>query len=374
MQKVERCFTILHMVDKTALLNELLAAYGVEADCESYSKVRNIGLYTLKLRSGAMIKDIRRVLEELSIWLEAYAKPMISLQYKLGRVRLEVPEEKSSKLDYFSSQHQNEVVATIPVFLGNSVEGEDIVFDLAKNPHTIIAGATGSGKSTMLHSLVANLVPQSDVETTLIDTKAIEFDPYRYVFPNIKVITSYEAASALFQELMEEMNVRYETIRKRKLPTDFYTTKTDGSSRKVIIIDEYADLIINDGDKSLRRDICNLAQKCRAAGMFIIIATQRPSVKILDGNIKANFPARLALQTASSVDSRVILDVGGAEDLVGAGDSIIHNSKYTLTRFQCAYATAKSVIEHLAPKYDNDKEERKTDFSPGSWWNDLKGF
>ena len=362
------------MIDKTAFLNEILTSYGIEADCESYSKVRNIGLYNLRLRRGAFVKDIKRALEEISIWLEAYSKPILNARYKFGQIRLEVQEEKASKLDFFECFPEQEPSATIPIFLGNSVEGEDITFDLAKNPHTIIAGATGSGKSTMLHSLIANLVPQSDVETTLIDTKAIEFDPYRYVFPNIKVITSYEAASALFQELMEEMNVRYETIRKRKLPTDFYTTKTDGSSRKVIIIDEYADLIINDGDKSLRRDICNLAQKCRAAGMFIIIATQRPSVKILDGNIKANFPARLALQTASSVDSRVILDVGGAEDLVGAGDSIIHNSKYTLTRFQCAYATAKSVIEYLAPKYDNDKEERKTDFSPGSWWNDLKGF
>ena len=296
-------------------------------------------------------------------------------RYKFGRVRLEVQEEKASKLDFFSAFPERSIFGNDTESSSETPLRERILFSISpKIPHTIIAGATGSGKSTMLHSLIANLVPQSDVETTLIDTKAIEFDPYRYVFPNIKVITSYEAASALFQELMEEMNVRYETIRKRKLPTDFYTTKTDGSSRKVIIIDEYADLIINDGDKSLRRDICNLAQKCRAAGMFIIIATQRPSVKILDGNIKANFPARLALQTASSVDSRVILDVGGAEDLVGAGDSIIHNSKYTLTRFQCAYATAKSVIEYLAPKYDNDKEERKTDFSPGSWWNDLKDF
>jgi DNA segregation ATPase FtsK/SpoIIIE, S-DNA-T family len=353
------------MSDKITLLNELLTAYDVQADCVSYTKVRNIGLYNLKLQSGAMIKDIRKVLEELSIWLEAYAKPMLSPQYKAGLLRLEVPEEKSSKIDYFETEHKSETNATIPIFLGNSVEGEDIVFDLATNPHTIIAGATGSGKSTMLHSLIANLVPQKDVSTTLIDTKAIEFEPYRNAFSNVDVITSYEAASELVSGLMEEMNDRYETIRKLKLPTDYYTNKTSGSNRKVIIIDEYADLIINDGDKSLRRNICNLAQKCRAAGFFIIIATQRPSVKVLDGDIKANFPARLACQTASSIDSRVILDVNGAEDLVGMGDSIIHNSKYSYTRFQCAYATAVSVIGHL-------KEEKRDTAFENSWWGRLE--
>jgi S-DNA-T family DNA segregation ATPase FtsK/SpoIIIE len=354
------------MSDKPALLNELLASYGVEANCESYTKIRNIGLYNLRLHSGAMIKDIRRVLEELSVCLGAYSKPMLSPQYKLGIIRLEVPEERSSKIDFFETKRQLQENATIPVYLGNSVEGEDITFDLSKNPHTIIAGATGSGKSTMLHSLIANLIPQIDVSTTLIDTKAIEFDPYKDTFANVKVITSYEAASELFIDLMEEMNNRYETIRKNKLPTDFYTTsKNNGAERKVIIIDEYADLIINDGDKTLRRNICNLAQKCRAAGMFIIIATQRPSVKILDGNVKANFPARISCQTASGIDSRVILDVNGAEDLVGAGDSIIHNSKYSWTRFQCAYATAKSVIENLKP------ETQLKDFSSSCWWKDL---
>ena len=334
------------MIDKTAFLNEILTSYGIEADCESYSKVRNIGLYNLRLHRGAFVKDIKRALEEISIWLEAYSKPILNARYKFGQIRLEVQEEKASKLDFFECFPEQEPSATIPIFLGNSVEGEDITFDLSKNPHTIIAGATGSGKSTMLHSLIANLIPLSDVSTTLIDTKAIEFDPYKDAFDNVSVITSYDEANALFFDLMEEMNARYEKIRKEKLPTDYYATRNNGSKRKVIIIDEYADLIINDGDKSLRRSICNLAQKCRAAGMFIIIATQRPSVKILDGNVKANFPARISCQTASGIDSRVILDVNGAEDLVGAGDSIIHNSKYSWTRFQCAYSTAKSVIEN----------------------------
>ncbi len=223
----------------------------------------------------------------------------------------------------------------IPVLLGKDYSEKPIWMDIAENPHMIVAGSTGSGKTVALHTIIGNLILKRNCDLYLVDPKNFEFYKYSNV-NNTKVISSYEETVQLLEEMIESMELTFKLI-KMGLNPEFIKPK-------VIVIDEYGDLSMFDKKKRLYNAICKLAQKCRAAKIHIILATQRPSSKVIDGNIKANFPARLVTKVFSKFDSKIVIDSTGAESLFGRGDSILLNSSNQKTRLKIAYSSVEKNV------------------------------
>lgn len=316
--------------------NQILKAFKINATCVNFGQQGNYFHYDLTMGANGRVKDFQKFSDEISLALKASGKPRIKIMSTEGIVRLEfaTPRKGSLKLfDYFT----NKAVpfGELTCLLGQGVDGNKVWMDLAQNPHMIIAGTTGSGKSILLHNIIANLLNYNDVNITLIDPKSVEFYPYNNKFENIKVLHSYNESLLKIQDMIEVMEARYLLMKNGYNSTSF--------KKIVIIIDEFSDLIMQDQDYVFYTALCRLAQKCRAAKMHIVLATQRPSVNIIDGTIKANFPARIACRVASHVDSKVILDASGAEHLIGKGDAMIRDSVRNLERFQIAYTDATEV-------------------------------
>lgn len=316
--------------------SNILSTFNIGATCVSYKKVDNYLYYDLRLKQGAKVRDIQKYGDEISLALRTSCKPGIKVMREQGLVRLEFAEVRKEPLKLFDFFTNNNIPkGDINCLLGQMTDGSKMWMDLAQNPHMIIAGATGSGKSTLLHNIIANLLNYNDVETHLVDPKRIEFNEYEKKISSIKVHYSYDDAVELMKTMIDTMEFRYEEMRLGKL--------TSQNKPIVIIIDEFADLIMQDKSKVFYTSLCRLAQKCRAARIHIILATQRPSVSVIDGNIKANFPARIACRVATHVDSKVIIDASGAENLLGRGDSLIRDNTRFMERFQVAYTTATEV-------------------------------
>jgi S-DNA-T family DNA segregation ATPase FtsK/SpoIIIE len=220
--------------------------------------------------------------------------------------------------------------------LGQTVDGSKVWVDLLNNPHCLIAGTTGSGKSTLLHNVIANVFNYNDADLYLIDPKRIEFGQYEGV-RNTQVYTAYDDVVEFLSNMIDIMEDRYNKLRAGWDPQNLKPI--------LIIIDEFADLVMQDKGDIFFDRLCRLAQKCRAARMSIMLATQRPSVNIINGAIKANFPARIACKVASHVDSKVILDMVGAENLLGKGDALLRDNTRNMERFQVAYTDATEVCQ-----------------------------
>jgi len=269
---------------------------------------------------------------------------------ELGVVRLEVIDENPHKIAFFEEIGKLEAPkGGVPMYLGSSVNGQDMWVDMAKNPHLLIAGCTGSGKSTLLQVIMANALRLPGVKICIVDSKNVEFKDYDR-FDNINVATDYISAINLLSILIDEMEFRYKLMNTKEISSSSYGPNSEEFPHILFIIDEFADLIMQDDSKVFYNRLCRLAQKSRAAGIYCILATQRPSVDVLRGSIKANFPARISCQVASGVDSKVILDTGGAELLAGCGDAIIKNYNNNYQRFQVAYTTPEEVCKIYAGK------------------------
>lgn len=320
-------------------LNNILKAFKIQAECISHRKVRNISLYGLNLLPGTRIQTLQKYSAEMALALRARSKLTFNPITETGIVQVEVVDDLPQKISLLQ-----ELTRTcppknyeLPVYLGNSVGGEDIWTDFAKNPHMLIAGATGSGKSVLLHTILTNFLLLSYAHCFIIDTKDLEFLHYTKKFKNVSVYNSYHLACEIVEYLIEEMDFRYSLLREENYTlSDFQPF--------ILMIDEFADLIMQDVDDKLYNLISCLTQKCRAAGIYCVAATQRPSVDVIRGAIKANFPARIACKVSSKTDSRVILDQNGAELLVGNGDAIIHNYNHNYVRFQAAFTDPKEVL------------------------------
>lgn len=320
-------------------LNEIFNAFSIKAKCVDYSAIRNASLYDIVLDPGTKVRTINAYANELALALKAKSSPVVKVLSEKGIVRLEVLTDKPQKISFYNKREILEGYK-IPIYLGSSIDGEEMWIDLANNPHTLVAGCTGSGKSTLLHTIIANCL---NIESNLfvIDTKNIEFQNYAKC--GVSITNSYELALDMIKMLYNEMDRRYNAIKNDILYLNSYKPV-------VLIIDEFADLSMQDDSKELFNILCRLLQKCRAANIYCILATQRPSTDIVSGAIKANFPARISCKVASSIDSRVILGTGGAESLAGNGDSIINNYKYSNQRFQAAYTSSKEVCTYNGVK------------------------
>ena len=319
--------------------NSILNSFNIKASCIDHRKIDNYSYYDLKLLPNAKVKDIQKYSDEISLALKTPCKPSIKILHNEGVVRLEFASPRTTALnlfDYFSNDFVPK--GEINCLLGQTVDGRKMWMDLAQNPHMIISGTTGSGKSTLLHNIIANLFNYNDVNLFLVDPKRIEFGDYKKI-KSMNVYFSYDETMALISSAIETMEFRYEMIRSGQLSNNLKPI--------VIIIDEFADLIMQDKNDLFYLSLCRLAQKCRAAKIHIILATQRPSVNIINGTIKANFPARIACRVASHVDSKVILDVSGAENLLGKGDALVKDNFRFLERFQIAYTNATEVCSYF---------------------------
>lgn len=320
--------------------NKILQSFNIGANCIDSKLIDNYFFYDVKLNPHTRVKDIHKFGDEISLALKTPCKPSIKVLHEYGVVRLEFvsPREKPLMLfEYFTNNDVPE--GGLNCLLGQTVDGKKLWMDLSQNPHMIVAGTTGSGKSIILHNLVANLKNYSDCVLCLIDPKRIEFGEYDNRLRNTKVFYTYDDTVILFDSLLETMEKRYTLMRTGYLPEDFPYI--------VVVVDEFADLIMQDKEDQFFNKLCRLAQKSRAARICIVLATQRPSVNIINGAIKSNFPARLACRVASHVDSKVILDVTGAENLLGKGDALVRDNFRSLERFQVAYTTAAEVCQNF---------------------------
>jgi DNA segregation ATPase FtsK/SpoIIIE, S-DNA-T family len=319
-----------------------------------------VTMYKLEPGAGVKVSQIVNLADDLSMALRAATVRILAPVPGEAVVGIEVPNRQREKV-YLREILQTDEFATpqsqLTIALGKDIAGRPVAADLAAMPHLLIAGATGTGKSVSIHTMIASILfnaTADDVRFILIDPKMLELSVYEGI-PHllVPVVVDPEKAAAALLWATREMEVRYRMMRDLGVRNiDGYnralgsggelvelrrggTTENGNDSddwvdtsvkhrklpKLVIIIDELADLLLSEG-KTVERDITRLAQKARAAGIHLILATQRPSVDVITGLIKANLPARISLQVTSRVDSRTILDSIGAERLLGAGDML----------------------------------------------------
>ncbi|HXF68979.1 MAG TPA: DNA translocase FtsK [Thermoflexus sp.] len=328
--------------EKARIIEETLRSLGVEARVVEVERGPTVTLFGLEpgqiSRGGrstrVKVGQIAALADDLALALSARAVRVLAPIPGRGLVGIEVPNERAALVrlrEVMESEAYRSMASPLRLPLGQTVSGEPLVADLTAMPHLLIAGATGSGKSVALNAILVSLLctcTPDDLRLVLIDPKRVELTPYNGI-PHLwaPVVVEIEKVPRVLQEVMREMERRYRlfaALGARHIADYNRRMEERGEPRMpylVIIVDELADLMITAPEETERR-ITRLAQMARATGIHLIIATQRPSVDVVTGLIKANFPARIAFAVASSVDSRVILDMPGAETLLGRGDML----------------------------------------------------
>lgn len=329
-----------------------LQEFGIPVHMEETHKNSSVIMYTLKPSRGVKMSTIEKHAKDIAIALEAKSIRIQAPIMGTDKVGIEVPNEDRQVVPFFLDGAPNQKMGleqgTLKIPVGMDVYGETIIKDLADMPHLLIAGSTGSGKSVMLnvilHSLLTQNTPQS-LNLVLIDPKRVELAAFADQ-PHVlsRVIHKHNEAIKALTWLVEEMDERYEKLQKAKVRSlqAYNDEYTDQIPRIVVVIDEFASLILTKekGETSLAElMIVRLAQEGRAAGIHLVIATQRPSVDVVTGLIKANLPTRICFMTTSKTDSTIVLDQTGAEELVGKGDMLLLDpNKRGLQRLQGFYA------------------------------------
>ncbi len=327
------------MPNKHLILNSYLHAAGIEAGCIGVQQLGYTSVYSIKITPKTRISQIEKLTKELMLTLNALAPPEFHLNPYKGLLEIRVVDQlPTEQLLTTNDLLLKDLEMQIPINLGVSMTGNPIKLDLTQNPNLLLGGTTGSGKSNLLHLFINNILTNSNAEISILDTKGIEFEVYRKHFPNkVRIVNTYHDAIGMLKSLIVLMEQRYQMMRQTDELSQVITPY------QILIIDEFADLSLQDRSKTLHNSLCRLAQKSRAAGIFSILATQRPSSDIITGIIKANFPARIACRTAGKTDSRIILDENGAESLMHKGNAIIKNYKYKFEKFQAFYSPVKTL-------------------------------
>jgi len=324
------------MLDKQSI-NDILTSFKINAECVDTKSQRHFAFYDLSLKEGCKIAKIKNCLPEIALKLKSRSIPFIDFIPSEGIVRLQVIEKNPETLPLDKMIESNPVPnGVLPFLIGEYIDGTPAWMDMAKNPHLLVAGTTGSGKSTFLHNLIFNSTLKDNIELFLIDPKKIEFNTYENRKKITSIVYSYEEACSILEHLYVNMEQRYNLLSKFKFDVADKTFP-----KTLVIIDEIADLILQDKGQKFEMLLTRLAAKSRAAGIYLVVATQRPSVNVLTGLIKANFPARLSCKVSSRTDSQVILDEQGAGNLFGKGDALVKTPSMELKRLQIAYVEGK---------------------------------
>lgn len=349
-----------------------------------------VTLYEIVPAPGVRISKIKNLEDDIALSLSALGIRIIAPIPGKGTIGIEVPNQDPqivSMRSVIASEKFQNAKMELPVVIGKTISNENFVFDLTKMPHLLMAGATGQGKSVGLNAILTSLVYKkhpSQLKFVLVDPKKVELTLYNKIerhflakLPDTEdaIITDNQKVINTLNSLCIEMDERYELLKNamvrniKEYNAKFIARKLNPEKGHrflpyiVLVVDEFADLIMTAG-REVETPICRLAQLARAIGIHLIIATQRPSANIITGVIKANFPGRIAFRVTSQIDSRTILDSGGAEQLIGRGDLLISQGS-DLTRVQCAFVDTPEVEEicefigsqrayssaHLLPEY-----------------------
>jgi len=362
-----------------------------------------VTLYEIVPDAGIRISKIKNLEDDIALSLSALGIRIIAPIPGKGTIGIEVPNQSAtivSMRSVIASPKFQKAEMELPIALGKTISNETFVVDLTKMPHLLMAGATGQGKSVGLNAVLTSLLYKkhpAEVKFVLIDPKKVELTIYNKIerhylakLPDTEeaIITDTAKVINTLNSLCIEMDNRYDLLKnalcrnlkeynkkfkERKLnPNDGH----DYLPYIVLVIDEFADLIMTAG-KEVETPIARLAQLARAVGIHLIIATQRPSVNVITGIIKANFPARIAFRVTSKIDSRTILDSGGADQLIGRGD-LLYTQGNDLTRIQCAFVDTPEVDKiaefigaqkgyaqaHQLPEYVGEGESGNLDIDP----------
>ncbi|MCL4405381.1 MAG: DNA translocase FtsK [Patescibacteria group bacterium] len=359
------------------IIKRTLESFGIAVEMGEITIGPKVTRYTLKPAEGVKLSRITALSQDLSLALAAHPIRIEAPIPGKSLVGVEIPNKVASIVRLGSilgyPEFANSSLLNFP--LGRDVSGDPIFANLAKMPHILVAGATGSGKSVFVHSLIISLLYKNSPETLrliLIDPKRVELSIYEGL-PHLAtpVITEGKKAVAALRFAVEEMERRYETLLNAgNRDIDGYNSKRkeDLMPYFVIVIDELADLMAAFG-REVEGHIVRLAQMARATGIHLVVSTQRPSVEVITGLIKANITSRVALQVASQVDSRTILDTSGAEKLLGGGDMLFISGELSKPkRIQGAFVTedeAEKVIDFIkksnAAPGENDFAEKVED-------------
>lgn len=333
--------------------NQILKSFKIKATCVAINQHRHFSFYDLELAPGTRVNKLHQFSNELALALRAKSSPIIKIMAEQGIVRLQLAHKKADLLKLFEMYNASEAKGFLPFLLGETNEGKKLWVDMSQNPHLLVAGSTGSGKSVFLHNLIANAAKHRDVKLYLVDTKKVEFSPYdKAEFSGLvsSVAKDYASACNLMDHLMNLMEMRYSYL--DSIGASNINQIPLSMDKIVVIIDEMADLMLADRSGQFENSLVKLAAKSRAAGIYIVAATQRPSVDVITGLIKANFPARLACKVSSRVDSQIILDYPGAENLMGQGDAIFKSPTCDSIRLQVAYVSAKETAKMLSSQFE----------------------
>ncbi len=323
-------------------LVETLKSFGVETRIVDISRGPTVTRYELQPCAGVKISRITSLADDIALNLAAGNVRIEAPIPNKAAVGIEVPNKESNAVGIREILEAPEFVSAkskLTVALGKDISGNIITADIAKMPHGLIAGATGSGKSVCTNSIIISLLYKNspeELKLLLIDPKTVEFEPYNGI-PHLKVpvITDARKAAGALSWAVDEMEKRYKMLSDRKVRNiEEYNSFVDSLSEEerqdiekmpylVIMIDEFADLM-QTASKEVEDSITRIAAKARAAGIHLLLATQRPSVDVITGVIKANIPTRIALTCSSQIDSRTIIDSAGAEKLLGRGDMLFN--------------------------------------------------
>ena len=363
-----------------------------------------VTLYEIIPAAGVRISRIKNLEDDIALSLAALGIRIIAPIPGKGTIGIEVPNAKKSivsmKTLLASEKFQNNNFS-LPIAIGKKIDNENFIVDLASMPHLLMAGATGQGKSVGLNAILVSLLYKkhpSQLKFVLVDPKKVELSIYKTIENHFlaklpgeedAIITDTKKVVHTLNALCIEMDNRYDLLKEagcrniKEYNEKFVSRKLNPEKGHqflpfiVLVVDEFADLIMTAG-KEVEMPIARLAQLARAVGIHLIIATQRPSVNIITGTIKANFPARIAFKVSSKIDSRTILDAGGAEQLIGKGDMLISYNG-DIVRLQCAFVDTPEVDKivdfigdqrgypqaFLLPEYIDEKEMEGKDFDLG---------
>lgn len=360
-----------------------------------------VTLYEIVPAAGVRISRIKNLEDDIALSLAALGIRIIAPIPGKGTIGIEVPNVKKTVVSMktlLSSEKFTHNSFSLPIAVGKKIDNENFIVDLASMPHLLMAGATGQGKSVGLNAILVSLLYKkhpSQLKFVLIDPKKVELSVYRHIEKHFlaklpgeedAIITDTKKVIHTLNALCIEMDNRYDLLKEAgarniKEYNEKFTKRRLNPQKGhqylpfiVLVVDEFADLIMTAG-KEVEMPIARLAQLARAVGIHLIIATQRPSVNIITGTIKANFPARIAFKVSSKIDSRTILDAGGAEQLIGKGDMLIsYNGE--IVRLQCAFVDTpevERVVDFISdqrgypqafmlPEYVDEKELEGKDF------------
>lgn len=345
-----------------------LQNYGIEITSIKATVGPTITLYEIVPKAGVRISKIRNLEDDIALSLSALGIRIIAPMPGKGTIGIEVPNKDPqivSMQSVIASRKFQESTFDLPVALGKTITNEIFMFDLCKMPHLLVAGATGQGKSVGLNAIITSLLYKkhpAEMKMVLVDPKMVEFNIYSRIekhylakLPDAEkaIITDVSKVTQTLNSLTKEMDDRYELlmnagVRNIKEYNEKFRKRRLNPLKGhrflpylVIIIDEFGDLIMTAG-KEIEMPIARIAQKARAVGMHMVIATQRPTTNIITGTIKANFPARMAFRVTSQIDSRTILDMSGANQLIGRGDMLFSQGS-DLVRIQCAFVDTPEV-------------------------------